>query len=103
MAGDFEVVNKYLVNDLKKLNLWCKELKDKIIMNRGSVQGIQEIPQDIQKIYKTAWDLSQKVIIEQSSERGIYVCQIPKSQIFGWQNLKLIKFRVCINIVGKWV
>lgn len=75
LAGDFEVVNKYLIKDLQKLNIWSRELKDKIVMNRGSVQGINEIPKEIQNIYKTTWDLSQKVIIEQSAERGIYVCQ----------------------------
>ena len=75
LAGDFEVVNNNLVKDLQQLGIWSTNLKDKIIMNRGSVQNIDEIPKNIQDIYKTAWDLSQKVIIEQSAERGIYVCQ----------------------------
>ena len=50
-------------------------MKDKIILNDGSVQGIPEIPQDIQKIFKTVWEMDQKTLIEMAADRGAYICQ----------------------------
>ncbi len=75
IAGDFIIVNKYLLKDLQDLNLWSNELKNKIINLNGSIQEISEIPDKIKKIYKTSWDFSQKVIIDLSADRTPFICQ----------------------------
>ena len=75
LAGEFVVVNKYLVADLVKLGLWGPQLKDKIVKNMGSVQGISEVPVDLQNLYKTAWELKQKTLIDLAADRGVYICQ----------------------------
>ena len=75
LAGQFIVVNKYLQADLLRIGVWNNDIKDKIIINNGSIQSIEEIPDTIKEIYKTAWDLSMKSLIDQAADRGIYVCQ----------------------------
>ena len=75
LAGQFLVVNKYLQDDLIRIGVWNNDIKDKIIINNGSVQNIKEIPDTVKEIYKTAWDLSMKSLIDQAADRGIYVCQ----------------------------
>jgi ribonucleoside-diphosphate reductase alpha subunit len=75
IAGEFVVVNQHLVEELMGLGLWNKVMKDRIIANRGSVQGIGEIPEDIRERYKTVWEISQKVMINAAAERGAYICQ----------------------------
>ena len=75
LAGEFVVVNKYLVADLVKLGLWGPQLKDKIVKNMGSVQGITEVPVVLQNLYKTAWELKQKTLIDLAADRGVYICQ----------------------------
>ena len=75
LAGEFILVNKYLISDLLALGLWSPELKNKIIGNGGSVQGISEIPADTQALYKTVWEMKQKTLIDMAAQRGAYVCQ----------------------------
>ena len=75
LAGEFILVNKYLIGDLLALGLWSPELKNKIIGNGGSVQGIADIPVDIQALYKTVWEMKQKTLIDMAAQRGAYVCQ----------------------------
>ena len=75
LAGQFEVVNHKLLKDLIDLNLWNKELKNKMLLAEGSIQNIPEIPDNLKKIYKNSWDLSNKVLIDMSADRGAYVCQ----------------------------
>jgi ribonucleoside-diphosphate reductase alpha subunit len=82
LAGEFVVVNKHLVRDLEKLGLWSPEMKNRIIRNDGSVQGIQEIPERLQAIYKTAWELSQKALIDQAADRGAYIDQSQSMNLF---------------------
>jgi ribonucleoside-diphosphate reductase alpha subunit len=82
LAGEFVVVNKHLVKELDKLGIWSPDLKNKIIRNDGSVQGIQEIPERLQGIYKTAWELSQKSIIDQAADRGAYIDQSQSMNLF---------------------
>jgi len=82
VAGSFVIVNKYLLNDLIKLDLWNDELKNQIIMRSGSIKNIHTIPEVLRNIYKTSWDLSQKVLIDQSADRGIYVCQSQSLNLF---------------------
>ena len=75
LAGEFVIVNKHLVQDLLDISLWNEDLKNKIISNEGSIQEMEEIPEEIRKLYKTAWDMSPKVIIDQASDRGAFICQ----------------------------
>jgi ribonucleotide reductase alpha subunit len=82
IAGDFVVINKYLVIDLMKLGLWNNEMKNKIIANNGSIQSITEIPQDIKNLYKTVWEIKQKVLIDQAIDRGPFVCQTQSMNLF---------------------
>lgn len=82
LSGEFQVINKYLLSDLCERGIWSEELKERIIENRGSVQGIAEIPLDIQKLYKTTWETSQKVIIDMAADRGPYVDQSQSMNIF---------------------
>ncbi len=74
-AGSFVVLNKHCVRYLQSLGIWSTTLKDAIIANRGSLKGIHPIPIHVQKIFSTAWDLSMKTLIDQSAERGAYICQ----------------------------
>ncbi len=82
LSGEFVVVNKYLLRDLVKLGLWGEELKNKIVAANGSVQHIPEIPQNLKDLYKTAWEISQKTIIDMSADRGAYICQSQSLNIF---------------------
>ena len=82
LSGEYMVVNKYLVKDLDKLGLWSKDMKDKIIANDGSVQNIDEIPDNIKNIYKTVWETSMKSVIEQCSDRGVFIDQMQSMNLF---------------------
>jgi ribonucleoside-diphosphate reductase alpha chain len=82
IAGDFIIVNKYLVRDLMGLGLWSTAMKNKIIANNGSVVNIEEIPENIKQLYKTAWEIKQKAIIQLSIDRGPFVCQTTSMNLF---------------------
>ena len=82
LSGEFIVVNKYLLRDLVKLGLWSEELKNRIIAANGSVQNIPEIPQNLKDLYKTAWEISQKTILDMAADRGAYICQSQSLNIF---------------------
>lgn len=82
LSGEFIVVNKYLLRDLVKLDLWSEEMKNRIIQGNGSVQHIAEIPQNLKELYKTAWEISQKTIIDMSADRGAYICQSQSLNVF---------------------
>jgi ribonucleoside-diphosphate reductase alpha chain len=75
LSGEFTIVNKYLVNDLIERGLWTKEMKDKIVKFNGSIQYIDELPQDIKDLYKTVWEVKQKRIIEMAAARSPYIDQ----------------------------
>ena len=75
LAGEFAVVNKHLLKDLTKLGIWNDEVKEKLINSQGSVQNIDEIPAYLKKIYKTVWEIPQRVILDQAAARGPFVCQ----------------------------
>ena len=82
LAGEFIVFNKYLTNDLIKLGLWNKSMANKLKKYKGSIQHIRSIPQDIKNIYKTAWEIKQKVLIDMSADRGPYVDQSQSLNLF---------------------
>jgi len=82
LAGEFVVVNKHLVDDLKKGGLWSKEMKDLMVKAGGSIQNIVDIPDDIKKLYKTVWEISQKCIIDMAADRGRFIDQSQSMNLF---------------------
>ena len=82
LSGEFIVVNKHLLMDLVRLNLWNNDMKNKIIAANGSVQHIAEIPQEIKELYKTVWEIKQRTIIDMAAERGAYICQSQSLNLF---------------------
>ncbi|MEX2593031.1 MAG: ribonucleoside-diphosphate reductase subunit alpha [Anditalea sp.] len=82
LSGEFIVVNKHLMKDLIRLGLWNENMKNRLISANGSVQGLPEIPQNIKDIYKTVWEISQKVIIDMAADRGAYICQSQSMNVF---------------------
>ena len=75
LAGEFIVVNKYLMRELIGLGLWNESVKNDIIANQGSVQQLAYIPQNIRDKYKTVWEIPMKHLIDMSADRGAFICQ----------------------------
>lgn len=82
IAGEFIIINQYLVQDLIKLGLWSKEMKNKIIVNNGSIMNIPEIPTDVKEKYQTVWEISRRSIIDMAIERGLFVCQSQSMNLY---------------------
>ena len=82
LSGEFIVVNKHLLRDLTKLGLWDDDMKNRLIAANGSVQNISEIPENLKVLYRTAWEISQKSILEMAADRGAYICQSQSLNIF---------------------
>jgi len=82
LAGDFMVVNKYLVDELTKLDLWTSDIRTQIISNNGSIQAISEIPQDLKDIYKTVWEIPQKTLVDMAADRAPFICQSQSLNLF---------------------
>ena len=75
LAGEFVLANKYLIEDLINIDIWNEEIKNKIIINKGSIQNIDSIPQIIKDKYKIVWEIPMKHLIDMSRDRGAYICQ----------------------------
>ncbi|MEM9830814.1 MAG: ribonucleoside-diphosphate reductase subunit alpha [Bacteroidota bacterium] len=75
LSGEFVVVNKHLLRDLVDLDLWNDGMKNRLIAENGSIQNIDEIPQNLKDLYKTTWEISQKTILDMAADRGAYICQ----------------------------
>ncbi|MFT7156405.1 MAG: ribonucleoside-diphosphate reductase alpha chain [Parvicella sp.] len=82
LSGEFIIVNKHLLRDLVKLGLWNDSLKNQLMAANGSVQNIDVIPDNIKDLYKTSWEISQKVIIDLSADRGAYIDQSQSLNLF---------------------
>jgi ribonucleoside-diphosphate reductase alpha chain len=82
LSGEFIVVNKHLLRDLVKLGLWDNDMKNRLIAANGSVQNINEIPDNIKILYRTAWEISQRSILDMAADRGAYICQSQSLNIF---------------------
>jgi len=82
LSGEFIILNKHLMKDLVSLGLWNDDLKNKLIAANGSVQNIVEIPDNLKALYKTAWELSQKTILDMAADRGAFICQSQSLNIF---------------------
>ncbi len=79
LSGSFQIVNKYLIEDLINLKLWNNDMKQRIIAYNGSVQNIKEIPDHIKEIYKDIWEISNKCLIDMDADRSAYVCHSSSS------------------------
>jgi len=82
LSGDFLVVNRYLVEELKSLGLWTAEIRDQIKLAEGSIQGIAAIPERLRTIYRTVWELPQKALIDLAAARGAYIDQSQSLNLF---------------------
>ena len=92
LAGSFMQVNKRLMRDCMQLGIWSESLKNEIITNDGSIQEIESIPKSLRDIYKTVWDIKQKVLINLACDRGRYICQS--------QSLNLYLSKIDMNTLG---
>jgi ribonucleoside-diphosphate reductase alpha chain len=81
LAGEFVMINKHLVRDLQKIGKWNKDTKDKIIFEKGSVQNL-DIPDDLKQIYRTAWEIPARSIIDMAADRGPYIDQSQSMNLF---------------------
>lgn len=82
IAGDFMVVNKYLMRELIDSGKWNEQMKQRILAAEGSVQGIEEIPEEVRRIYKTVWEIPQRALIDLSADRGAFTCQTQSLNLF---------------------
>uniref|UniRef100_A0A6C0CJB3 ribonucleoside-diphosphate reductase n=1 Tax=viral metagenome TaxID=1070528 RepID=A0A6C0CJB3_9ZZZZ len=82
LAGDFIVINKYLISELVDLGIWTTEMRTTIIANNGSVQNVVGIPLSVQERYRTAWEIPMKTIIDLSADRAPFVCQSQSLNLF---------------------
>ena len=82
LAGEHIVVNKHLMRDLVRLGMWNEEMREAIMAANGSIQGIEDIPAEVRALYKTAYEISQKVIIDMSADRGAFICQSQSLNLF---------------------
>ena len=82
LSGEYIVMNKHLIRDLIRLDIWNEDMKNQIILRNGSVQGIPGIPETIQALYKTAWELKQRTLIDMAAARGAFLCQSQSLNLF---------------------
>lgn len=82
LSGEFIVVNKHLLRDLTKLGLWDEDMKNRLIAANGSIQNINEIPDNLKHLYRTAWEISQRSILDMAADRGAYICQSQSLNVF---------------------
>ena len=82
LSGDFIVVNKYLVDDLVKNDLWTPYVRSAIIANNGSIASIEEIPAHIRELYKTSWEIPMKTLINMAADRAPFICQSQSLNLF---------------------
>jgi ribonucleoside-diphosphate reductase alpha chain len=82
LSGDFLQINRYLVEELRHMGLWTAEVRDAIKMADGSIQAIAQIPEELRRIYRTAWELPQRALIDLAAERGAYIDQSQSLNLF---------------------
>ncbi|MEM7572353.1 MAG: ribonucleoside-diphosphate reductase subunit alpha [Bacteroidota bacterium] len=82
LSGEFIVVNKHLLHDLVGLGLWDNDMRNRLMAANGSIQDFEDVPQHLRDLYKTVWEISQKVIIDMSADRGAYICQSQSMNLF---------------------
>uniref|UniRef100_A0A8B9HMV2 Ribonucleoside-diphosphate reductase n=1 Tax=Astyanax mexicanus TaxID=7994 RepID=A0A8B9HMV2_ASTMX len=75
LSGEFQIVNPHLLKDLTERGLWSEDMKNQLIAHNGSIQGIPTIPDDLKELYKTVWEISQKVVLKMAADRGAFIDQ----------------------------
>ena len=75
LSGEFVVVNKFLLRDLIERGIWTQDVRTQMIADQGSVQRIAQVPQDLKDLYKTVWEIKQKVCLDMAADRGAFICQ----------------------------
>ena len=81
-SGEFTCVNKYLIDDLQKLNMWNKDTMNHLLKHDGSVQNLNDFPDTLKNIYKTVWEISQKAVINMAADRGAFICQSQSMNLY---------------------
>lgn len=81
LAGDFPVVNKHLLKDLIDRQLWTSEVRNQMMGDQGSVQNIAVIPKDLKELYKTVWEIKQRVVLDMAADRGAFICQSQSTNV----------------------
>ena len=81
-SGEYIVINKHLMHELRRYNVWSEQLKQKIIAQNGSVQGLAEVPEPVQKLFRTAWEIKQRTLIDLAAARGAFICQSQSLNLF---------------------
>jgi len=82
LSGEYVVLNQHLLKDLIKIGKWDNEMKERLMAANGSVQDIEGIPQELKDLYKTVWEIKQKVIIDMAADRGAFICQSQSLNLF---------------------
>lgn len=82
LSGEFLQVNRYLISDLQKIGMWTQTIRNRIISENGSIQGIKEIPEALRNLYKTVWEISQKDLIDLAADRSTFICQSQSLNLF---------------------
>ncbi len=82
LSGDFLQINKYLVNDLKELGVWNEAMRSRVKMSEGSIQDIEEIPANVREIYRTAWEIPMRSLIDMAADRGPFIDQSQSLNLF---------------------
>jgi ribonucleoside-diphosphate reductase alpha chain len=82
LSGEFMQINKYLVTELKHLGLWSEEMRTRIKMAEGSIQKIDEIPDELKMIYRTVWEVPMRSLIDMAADRGAFIDQSQSLNLF---------------------
>lgn len=94
LSGEYQIVNKYLLRDLIDLGIWNSAVKDRILMENGSIQNIEGIPHEIKQLYRTVWEIPQRNIIDMAADRAKFIDQLQSMNIY-MQNPTLGKLTSC--------
>ena len=82
LSGEFVVINQHLLKDLIGLGLWDNQMRNRLMQSNGSIQEFDDVPQHLRDLYKTVWEISQKVVIDMAADRGAFVCQSQSMNLF---------------------
>jgi ribonucleoside-diphosphate reductase alpha chain len=82
LSGEYIIINRHLMRELRRYDVWTEQLKQKIIAQNGSVQGLDEVPEPVQKLFKTAWEIKQRTLIDMAAARGAFICQSQSLNLF---------------------
>jgi ribonucleoside-diphosphate reductase alpha chain len=82
LSGEFVVINQHLLHDLIGLGLWDNAMRNRLMQSNGSIQDFEDVPQHLRDLYKTVWEISQKVVINMAADRGAFICQSQSMNLF---------------------